>query len=202
MLKIIKNIETWKIILMGIIILSVAFSGINVKTKWISFSRANKEMTKVKAQTNNAIDMKNAMVVELCNLYEIVLREFIKDKNLDIPYSKIKSDVKYYKLIAIAMSDACEDITIDRYIHNNDLYRYQNQNDWIAFKQNVVNVYMRKGTEIIENLYDNSKVILPLNEWHQRGGLRIYNTLSKNSNEMLEFLKKESCIFHKQGNGG
>jgi hypothetical protein len=200
-IEIFKNLELWKIIFMGTIILFLAFGGYTIRTKWVSISREDREMTKVKSQTNYAIDMKNAMVVELCNLYEIVLKEYIEEKGLQVSYSKIKADVKYYKLIAIAMSDACEDITIDRYIHNNDLYRYKNHNDWVTFKQNVVNIYMRKGTEVIENLYDNSKVILPLNEWHQRGGLRIYNTLSKNTNEMLEYLKIESCIFYLQHNG-
>lgn len=61
---------------------------------------------------------------------------------------------------------------------------------------------MRKGTEVIENLYDNSKVILPLHEWHKRAGKEIYNILEKNTDEMLEYLKIESCIFYNQNNGG
>lgn len=202
-LKIIQNTEIWKITLMICLFFLILFGGFTIRTKWGYITRErDREMTKVKSQTNYAIDMKGAMVIGLCNQYEFTLREYIKEKGYSISENKIKADVKYYKLIAIAMSDACEDITIDRYIHNNDLYRYQNKNDWRVFKQTAINVYMRKGTEVIENLYDNSKVILPLHEWHRRAGKEIYNILEKNADEMLELLKLESCIYYDQSNGG
>lgn len=204
-LRILKDTELWKVILLFmIVVLLLVLGGYTIRTKWGSISKENiaeREMTKIKSQTNYAIDMKIAMVIELSELYEDILKDYIKEKGYNVSYSKIKSDVKYYKIIAIAMSDSCEDITIDRYIHNNDLYRYQNKNDWDIFKNNVVNIYMRKGTEVIENLYDNSKVILPLHEWHRRGGKDIYSILKDNTNEMLEYLKLESCIFHYQKNG-
>lgn len=201
----ITNVETWKIFLTGMIVLTlILWSGYSVRTQWGTISKediAKREMTKVKSQTNCAIDMKSAMVLGLCTQYEQTLREYVNEKKLNVLESKIKSDIKYYKLIAIAMSDACEDITINRYIHNNDLYRYKNKNDWDVFKSNAINIYMRKGTEIIENFYDDSKVILPLREWHKRAGKEIFQILSKNANEMLEYLKIESCIFFNQGNG-
>lgn len=205
-LDIFKNIDLWKIGLMfAIVLLLLTIGGYTIRTKWGTISRENladREMTKVKSQTNCAIDTKGAIVSDLCFQYAFTLRGYIKEKGYDISENRIKSDVKYYKLIAIAMSDACEDITIDRYIHNNDLYRYQNKNDWDVFKKNVVNIYMRKGTEIIESLYDDSKVILPLHEWHKRAGKEIYTILERNTEEMLEYLKIESCIYYIQSNGG
>ena len=67
--------------------------------------------------------------------------------------------------------------------------------------QNAINIYMRKGTEVITNCYDDSKVILPLHEWHKRARIEIFTILSKNTDKMLEYLKIESCIYYLQNNG-
>lgn len=204
-LKIIKDIDIWKILLMILIVLLLfMWGGYTIRTKWGTVAKddlAKREMVKVKTQTNYSKDMKTSMIFDLSECYEYNLKKYIKENNINISYKRIEQDIKYYKLITIAMSDACEDITIDRYIHNNDLYRYQNRNDWDNFKLNVVNLYLRVGRDIIMNYYDDAKTIMPLREWEKRAGKEIMSIITINTNKLLEDLKTESCIYYYQRNG-
>lgn len=105
----VKNIDIWKIGLLIIIaLLLFALGGYTIRTRWGTIAKedlAKREMTKVKSQTNYALDMKDAMVVDLCDQYESTLRNYVIEKGYTVSYNRIKLDVKYYKLIAIAMSD-------------------------------------------------------------------------------------------------
>lgn len=109
-LKIIKDIDIWKILLMILIVLLLfMWGGYTIRTKWGTIAKddlAEMEMVKVKSQTNRAIDMKGAMISDLCFQYEFTLREYIKEKGYNVSEDRIKVDIKYYKLIVIAMNDA------------------------------------------------------------------------------------------------
>lgn len=199
----IKDVEIWKLGLMfTLLIIMIVWSGYTIQTKWGSIYKndtenaVNRKMTKIKAQTNYSKDMKMCLLTDLAAIYEEVLLQYCKENNINATQEKIASDVKYYRLIVVAMSDSCEDITIERFIHNNDLYRYTNINDWNKFKQNVVELYLREGHNVLTNYYDNSKVIMPLNEWLKRKGKDLAASLGKNTDKLLEDLKTESVIYY------
>lgn len=206
--QLITNVDLWKIMLMiGFLVIMLMAGGYTVSTKWGTIfredceKRITKKMNKIKTQTNYSKDMKINITSELSQLYETKLRKYCKDNNIPVTQKQINRNVRYYRLITIAMNDACEDITIDRYIHNNDLYRYSNQNDWNVFKQNVVDIYVREGKEVFINYYDNDNVIIPGHIWMDIAGRELVFIIKKNTDKLLEDLKIESCIFHVQHNG-
>jgi hypothetical protein len=199
----IKDTAIWKIaVLLGIALLFIVFSGYTVTTNWGSIykndseSLMSRKMTKIKAQTNYSLDMKTCVLNDLGQLYEEVLTRYALDKGLNLSQEKINQDTLYYRLIDIAMNDRCEDITIERYIHNNDLYRYTNKSDWDAFKKNVIDLYIREGQQILRVYYDNTKVTMPLKDWLRLGGNAIYNIVLKDTDKLLEDLKTESVIYY------
>ena len=204
-LTIFSNVEIWKVILlfmMCLIILIWSGHTITVNTKWGAIYKGNKvdllgkKITKIKAQTNYSLDMKTCMLADLSYLYECKLKEYCRNNSISITPEKIASDVKYYKLIVIAMNDACEDITIDRYIHNNDLYRYKNKNDWEVFKQNVKDLYYRESKQVIIFYYDNNKIIMPIHKWIEYAVIELKAIIEKNTDKLLEDLKTESLIYY------
>lgn len=199
----IKDTAIWKMaVVFVLMVVIIIFSGYTVTTKWGSIykndseSLMNKKMTKIKAQTNYSLDMKTCVLNDLGQLYEEVLTKYSHDKGLNLTQEKIDKDTLYYRLIDIAMNDRCEDITIERYIHNNDLYRYTNKADWDAFKRNVMDLYVREGQQILRTYYDNSKVSMPLKDWLRLGGSTIYTIVCKDTDKLLEDLKTESIIFY------
>jgi hypothetical protein len=203
----IKKIDVWKIIiLISFLVIIIIASGYTINTQWGSIfknsdDKLNGKITKIKTQTNYSNDMKKDVIADNGALYDKVLREYVKEKNINVTNERIEKDVRYYKVLLIVMNDACEDITINRYIHNNDLYRYKNKNDWEVFKSNVISLYMKTGTDILYNYYDNSKVIMPLNEWLKRSRVGIVDVMTKNTNKLLENLKIESDIYYRHFGG-
>lgn len=200
----IKEAAVWKIaVLFSISLVFVMLSGYTITTNWGSISKndseslMNKKMTKIKAQTNYSLDMKTCVLNDLGQLYEDTLNKYIEEHHLNIGQERIDKDVLYYRLIDIAMNDVCENITIERYIHNNDLYRYENKSDWDAFKKNVVDLYIREGQQILRVYYDNTKTIMPLKDWLRLGGNIIYEKVYKNTDKLMEDLKTESVIYYK-----
>jgi hypothetical protein len=199
----IKNTEVWKIGIMIVLCLIILiWSGYTISTKWGSVYKddadkmINKKITKIKAQTNYSLDMKTYMLMDLSTLYEEKLKIYCKRNNIAVNPEMIASDVQYYQLITIAMNDVCENITIDRYVHNNDLYRYRNKNDWDVFKANVINLYIKEGKQILTTYYDNDKVIMPVYVWMDLAEKDLYNIVEKNTDKLLEDLKTESLIYY------
>ena len=206
--NLIVNADLWKILLMiGFLIIMLMAGGYTISTKWGTVfredceKRITKKMNKIKTQTNYSKDMKVNITSELSQLYEIKLRQYCRDNNISVTQEEINRNVRYYRLITIAMNDACEDITIDRYIHNNDLYRYSNKNDWDVFKKNVVDIYVREGREVFLNYYDNESVIMPGHIWVSMAGRELFMIIKENTDKLLEDLKIESCIFYIDKNG-
>lgn len=207
--EIFKDIELHRLLLQyGIFIILFIIllisGGYTIVTKWGSIINnspekiISKKMTKIKTQTNYSIDMKVIMCNELSKLYEEKLKLYCDVNNIQITRDQLESDVKYYRLIVTAMNDKCEDIVITRYIHNNDLYRYSNQNDWSNFKINVIKLFKEKGVEILKNYYDNNKMIMPLHIWSKTGDAEIQEIIIRNTNKLLEDLKIESIIYHNE----
>jgi len=205
--EILKDIELHRLILQyGILIILFIIlmisGGYTIVTKWGSIINNNPEkmierkMTKIKTQTNYSIDMKIIVSNELSKLYEDKLKSYCNTNNINITREEIESDVKYYGLLVNTMNDLCEDITISRYIHNNDLYRYENSNDWNNFKNNIINLFLKTGTEVLKKNYDNNKVTMPLHIWLNTGGKEIQQIVAKNTNCLLDNLKIESVIYH------
>ncbi len=199
----IKDMAIWKIaLLFGSVLIITVLSGYTITTQWGSIfkndseSLMNKKMTKIKAQTNYSLDMKTCVLNDLGQLYEEILTRYSYEKGLNLTQERIDQDTLYYRLIDIAMNDRCEDITIERYIHNNDLYRYTNKADWDAFKKNVMDLYVREGQQILRTYYDNSKVTMPLKDWLRLGGNAIYTIVCKDTDKLLEDLKTESIIYY------
>jgi hypothetical protein len=204
----IRDKEIWKIAMMVVLLFIITiWSGYTIQTSWGSIYKSNPndivnlKMTKIKAQTNYSMDMKTCLLSDLSNLYEDRLIQYCRENNANVSQDRIANDVRYYKLIIIAMSDVCENITVERYIHNNDLYRYVNKADWDAFKANVVSLYLREGRQIMAYYYDNTKVIMPLQEWLKREGPELVRVMSGNTDKLMEDLKTESVIYYTSING-
>jgi hypothetical protein len=198
-----KDKEIWKISMMVVLLCVIlVWSGYTINTQWGSLYKnnpeelTNRKMTKIKAQTNYSLDMKTCVLNDLGQLYEEALSKYIVDHGLNIGQERIEKDTLYYRLINIAMNDVCENITIERYIHNNDLYRYTNKADWDAFKKNVSELYIREGQQILRIYYDNTKVVMPLKDWLSLGGRMIAETVVKNTDRLMEDLKTESLIYY------
>lgn len=202
-----KNVEVWKIVLMiSFLIIFLVAGGYTVQTKWGSIFRVNVEeqvtqnIVKIKAQYNYSQDMKISIIHDLGILYKQKLKVYITNNKLNISPEKIEGDVQYYQLIIGKINEVNEDITVHRFIFNNNLYRYKNRNDWEIFKKNVIDLYIREGKNLTEIYYDNSKCTMPLWFWLQTAGRELVQCVTKNADKLLEDLKMESVIYH-QKNG-
>lgn len=204
-LKSLLSVDTIKIGLMGaiaIVMIIAMFAGYTITTQFVSISKndSNKKMmqflVKIKAQSNYTIDMKDRILKDLGQLYEDKLTEYCEANCPNVTAERIMQDVKYYRLIVMQMNDACEQITIYRYIYDNDLYRYTNINDWKKFKANVVELYVTQGRKTLLDNYDNSKVIMPVHIWMKLAGRELVQVITENTDKLLEDLKTESVIFY------
>jgi lipopolysaccharide export LptBFGC system permease protein LptF len=202
--EIFKNTDLWKIILMvGILlVIVVGWFGFTVITPWGTITKDSYEKViahnriKLKTQVNYAKDMKERILIDLGNLYEEKLLLYCQEKNIILNQDQISNDVKYYRVVVMAMNDACDNITVDRYILDNDLYRYTNKSDWDKFKLNTADLFIKEGKKVLINNYDNSKVIMPINAWFRLGGKELTACLIVNTDRMLEDLKIESVLYH------
>lgn len=204
-LNIFNDIIIWRMFIsIVIIIAAIILGGFTINTKWGSISRGSaqvqieRKMTKIKTQTNYSNDMKLNMLFALSSLYENKLKEYIKENNLNVQVNEIESDVQYYRLIITAINDACEDITLIRYVHNNNLYRYTNIKEWEFFKDSVKEVYNKVGKKVLLEYYDSSKVIMPLGVWIEKAVIELSNIIDKYTEQLLESIKTESVIYYNQ----
>jgi hypothetical protein len=199
----VKSTDVWKIIIMVILLIIILiWCGYTIDTAWGSIYKDDYEkivghnLIKIKTQTNYEKDMKDRILIDLGNLYEEKLIVFCKENNINTCQNKIISDVKYYRTIVMAMNDACEDITLQRFIYDNDLYRYSNKNDWLNFKSYVTELFIKEGKKVLINNYDNDKVIMPINIWMRLAGRDLVECLKNNTDQLLEDLKTESVLYH------
>jgi tRNA(Ile)-lysidine synthase TilS/MesJ len=197
-----KNADFLKIAIMAIMaIVILVFSGYTVTTQFGSIYKNDTDkkllqyLVKIKAQSNYTQDMKDRILRDLGNLYEEKLILYCKEKNIDVSSDRIISDVKYYRMIVSMMNETCEEITIYRYIYDNDLYRYSNLNDWKNFKAGVTDLFIAQGKKILMDNYDNTKVIMPIHIWMRYAGKDLVDCLTINTDKLLEDLKTESVIF-------
>jgi len=187
---------------LGIIILFIAvfIGGFTINTKWGSIfkndtnEKINQKITKIKAQINYNKDMKTSVLFAIGQLYGQILREYIIEKNLIVEDKIVLSNIKYYRLIVKAINDECESITIDRYILDNNLYRFKNENDWQDFVDNIVQLYLDTGKQVLIDNYDNNLVVMPLHEWVVRAGKGLNEILTEHTQKLLKNLKMESII--------
>jgi len=196
-----SNLEIWKIVLMIVIAVIVILSGYTVTTQFGSIYKNDSEkkliqyLVKIKTQSNYAVNMKDKVLKDLGELYEEKLIIYCKENNISISNERIVADVKYYRLIVAIMNDTCEQFTLQRYIFDNDLYRYTNANDWKEFKESVKTLFITQGRKVLMDNYDNSKVLMPANIWMKYAGRELVACISDTTDVMLEGLKTESIIF-------
>ena len=120
--EIFKNTDLWKILLMvGILlVIVVGWFGFTVITPWGTITKDSYEKViahnriKLKTQVNYAKDMKERILIDLGNLYEEKLLLYCQEKNIILNQDQISNDVKYYRVVVMAMNDACDNITVDR----------------------------------------------------------------------------------------
>jgi hypothetical protein len=198
-----KNIDFWKLVIMVILlILILAWFNFTIDTKWGSIYRndtekfVNSNLTKIKTQINYSNDMKERIMADISDLYEEKLKIYCKENDINVTPEQILNDVKYYKLIIIAMNDYCNEMTLFRFIIDNELYRYSNKADWDKFIENAANIFLKKGRQIVYNYYDNTKVIMPVQCWEQMAGRELQECLIKNTTKLLEDLKTESILYY------
>ena len=202
MKKITEPMKKYWVYLVGIIIIAVAslLMNYNIESRWVSIVKQNSKTidrykNKIKVQYSYSIDMKEAMKEALPKFYQRKLRDYILQNNIQVTERRILSDIKYYKLVTIAICNQCEDITLDRYILTNDLYRYKGLEEWRKFRKDAFIKYMVQGRQVMTTYYDDSKVIMPVREW-----VKVNNEISKiveeESFKLLEGLRAESILYH------
>jgi hypothetical protein len=189
------------IILSITIIMTVLGGGYTFSSMWFSLSKKDKLITKIKAQTNYSIDMKKQMKSRIGSLYEVKLKEYIKEEELSVPYPKIESDVKDYKKIVIKINDNLEDLTLSRYIYNNDLYRYSNPVHWKQVKDKAIQLFSNIGRDILINNYEHSKMTMPLKVWIEKAHKELQIIIKEETYYLMDSLKMESDIYYKYHNG-
>jgi hypothetical protein len=199
----IKDVEIWKVaVMIALLFVILIWSGYTVTTKWGSIYKNDpneivmKNLAKIKTQTNYSNDMKVNVLSDMSNLYQDKLLWYCKNKNIEISNDRVYSDVKYFKLIVVAINDFCEDTAMIRFIHDNDLYRYSNKADWENFKRGVADLFMRQGTQIVINYYDSSKVVMPIQDWVGIASAQLKTIIDNETDKFLEALKIESVIYH------
>lgn len=191
------------IILVGIVIaIMMMLGGYSVYTKWGSLSKESifknieKKLEKIKTQTDFSGVMKLNITMDINKLYGACLVDYAKDNSIQLTKEQIKKDKKYYELISNTINDICEGITMYSYIFDNDLYKYKEKTRWDKFKAKAIDRYDRKGKLLVDEFYDDTKVIMPLFEWGRRGGRDLGLLLHKHAGELLEELKTESELYN------